>query len=249
VLDKAHHRDLDDRLIQLHAALVCSADHDELKQKIFSVIVSVRHDPDHGAATHLQTQVLLRENCLETWRIERRLYTAFFACTCCDKFVMENLLAAFEAMAQVWCDASAVLKHYAQLHDAIGHYLDLRGRGDELVIATPQAGHGHRRKGELELIPGGFAFRGKVHELSGRKLAMLRCLVASRYWRCTRNDLREAMGVDDVNVDYPEQVVADTAKGLRAVLRKVARDAGLSCEDPLASIGKGDDLTYALKFP
>jgi hypothetical protein len=103
--------------------------------------------------------------------------------------------------------------------------------------------------GPLELIDGGFAFRGRDFSLSGRPLAMLRELLAARHRRMTATGLASAMGVDPDAVTYPEQVVRDTAAALRCALRLAVEEADLSCEDPLPSHGRGQDLTYQLSLP
>jgi hypothetical protein len=43
--------------------------------------------------------------------------------------------------------------------------------------------------------------------------------------------------------------VKDVANDLRAALREAVKAAGLSCENPLLSIGRGKDLTYTLTLP
>jgi hypothetical protein len=101
----------------------------------------------------------------------------------------------------------------------------------------------------LELIPGGFAYKGKDHDLIGRPRDMLEALVKSPHRRYTAVGLRKALRVDDEAVTYPEQVVKDTATELRLHLRNAVADAGLTCADPLPSLGKGKDLTYKLDLP
>jgi hypothetical protein len=101
----------------------------------------------------------------------------------------------------------------------------------------------------IEIIPGGFAYRGRPYDLVGRPRDMLEALLNARYRRATADDLRKAMGIDDETVNDPEQVVRDTAKILRHALRKAVQDAGVDCQDPLRSMGKGEDLTYSLEFP
>src|SRR5262249_1042493 len=96
------------------------------------------------------------------------------------------------------------------------------------------------------LAAGGFTLRGKLHTLTARPYQMLRALLEAHHHRLTANQLREAMDIDDLAVDQPEQVVKDTASKLRKVLRKAA---GMSQEeDPLPSNGRGEFLTYALKI-
>src|SRR5262249_36418583 len=58
----------------------------------------------------------------------------------------------------------------------------------------------------LELIPGGFTYRGKVQDLTGKPRAMLEALLASDFRRCSADDLRQPLGLDDDAVTYPEQV-------------------------------------------
>jgi hypothetical protein len=101
----------------------------------------------------------------------------------------------------------------------------------------------------LVLIPGGFSYGGKPYLLSGKPRAMLAALLVSRYRRCTAAELRKSLDLNDDVVTYPEQVVKDAAKELRAALRKAANDAGLSCDNPLKSVGKREELTYILAMP
>jgi hypothetical protein len=101
----------------------------------------------------------------------------------------------------------------------------------------------------VELIPGGFLYKGKTHDLTGRPLEMLKALLKSCYLRLSASEVREALRVDDETVEFPEQVIKDTASELRLKLRKAVADAGLKCDNPLPSLGKGKDLTYKLDLP
>jgi hypothetical protein len=101
----------------------------------------------------------------------------------------------------------------------------------------------------LELIQGGFSLHGKVQNLTGRPWDMLSTLLKSKHLRCTASELRQALSIDDAIVNYPEQVVKDTASALRAALQQAAAAAGLECENPLPSKGKGAHLTYILEIP
>jgi hypothetical protein len=100
-----------------------------------------------------------------------------------------------------------------------------------------------------ELIPGGFSYRGKPHDLTGEPVAMLKEILASRWHRCSRLELRAALGKNDESVEYPDQAIIDTAKKLRAALKKAVAEAGLTCANPLPSGGRGMDLSYSLKMP
>jgi hypothetical protein len=102
---------------------------------------------------------------------------------------------------------------------------------------------------DLVLVPGGFQYRQKTYDLTGRPLQMLTAILNTNHHRCTRDELRRLIGVDDTAVTFPEQVVLDTAKELRAALRKAVEDAGLDCNNPLPSTGRGADLTYRLAMP
>jgi hypothetical protein len=110
-------------------------------------------------------------------------------------------------------------------------------------------GFGKKKPLALEIIPAGFVYKGKTHDLVGQPLKMLGALLESRHGRCTRNELRERLNIDDENVEFPEQVIADTSKSLRAVLKDALREAGMSCENPLPSKGKGEELVYILDMP
>jgi DNA-binding response OmpR family regulator len=120
------------------------------------------------------------------------------------------------------------------------------GRGDQQPVEQPSS-QPAAESGKLALAPGGFTLRGKYYSLTGRPLAMLHALLAARHRTATANQLREAMGVNDEDVDYPEQVIKDAATTLRAKLREAASDTGVACPDnPLPSTGRGKDLTYRL---
>jgi hypothetical protein len=78
---------------------------------------------------------------------------------------------------------------------------------------------------------------------------MLKALMGAHHRRLTADQLRAAMGLDEADVNEPDQVVRDAAKQLRAALRRAAEAAGVRCKDPLPSLGKGADLTYLLAVP
>jgi len=101
----------------------------------------------------------------------------------------------------------------------------------------------------LALAAGGFVFGERVYDLSDRPRDMLKVLLNSRHRRCTVSFLREAMKIDEESVTFPEQVVKDAAKALRAALKQAASAVGYQCDNPLPSTGKGADLTYSLAIP
>jgi hypothetical protein len=103
-----------------------------------------------------------------------------------------------------------------------------------------------QQAGHIELAPGGFTLNGQVHELTGKPRDMLAALLESHYRRSTASDLRKVIGLDDEAVTYPEQAIKDTARKLRAALKRAVNAEGLPCENPLESTGKGKDLTYIL---
>jgi hypothetical protein len=101
----------------------------------------------------------------------------------------------------------------------------------------------------LTLASGGYTYRGRRYDLSGRPLAMLRALLASRTQCRTADELCKDMGIDDGYVNFPKQVVMDAARRLRKSLSRAAKDAGEACEAPLPSTGRGADLAYELAMP
>jgi hypothetical protein len=118
--------------------------------------------------------------------------------------------------------------------------------GETKIIGALNVFLKHDNRGKtavLALSPGGFTLRGKRHSLTGRPRQMLQVLLASSGHVMTANDLRQALDVDDEAVAYPEQVVLDTAKVLRRVLRQAA---GLQKANPLPSQGRGRELCYRL---
>jgi hypothetical protein len=78
---------------------------------------------------------------------------------------------------------------------------------------------------------------------------MLGALLKARHHRCTVSQLRTIIDVDDAAVTYPEQVVKDTAKTLRAALKEAMKHAPVPDKNPLRSVGKGKDLAYILQIP
>jgi hypothetical protein len=103
--------------------------------------------------------------------------------------------------------------------------------------------------GSVEMIPAGFRYRGITHNLTGRPRDLLAELLRFPDHRALAGDLREAIGADDEAVNLPEQVVRDAAAHLRRALRRAVDAAGLTCDDPLPSLGRGKDLTYRLDMP
>jgi hypothetical protein len=99
----------------------------------------------------------------------------------------------------------------------------------------------------LALADGGFTLSGKFQSLIGRPRQMLKVLLESRHNSATSRTLRSKMGVNDLDVDHPEQVIRDAAKYLRKALRKAAGKG--NDYDPIPSAGSGDDLAYRLDQP
>jgi hypothetical protein len=107
-----------------------------------------------------------------------------------------------------------------------------------------------RNESGVELVAGGFLYHGIPHDLTGQPRQMLEALVkAAPHHRLPAAALRQALGIDDEKVSFPEQAVRDTAKALRAALRAAVNAAGRSCDDPLPSVGRGEGLTYSLAMP
>ena len=79
---------------------------------------------------------------------------------------------------------------------------DLRNPAHAADLAL-RAGTGRSRRRQA-------ADKGKSHDLKGRSLDMLVGLLNSRHHRCSALELRDKMGVNDVDVNYPEQVVKTT---------------------------------------
>jgi hypothetical protein len=96
----------------------------------------------------------------------------------------------------------------------------------------------------LQLVAGGFEYGGKVFNLTGRPLQLLEALLNAKHRRATVDQLRDKMGINDAAVEYPVQVVKDTASELRKVLKDATK-----CEDPLPSVGKAASLAYYLNLP
>jgi hypothetical protein len=130
---------------------------------------------------------------------------------------------------------AAVKQHAAQIDRALQRFRE------KLPEGAPENG--------VEVVAGGFRYGEKTHSLTGRPLKMLTAILGTKHHRCTRDELRRLIGVDDTAVTWPEQVIIDTAKKLRDALRKAVKDAGLDCQNPLPSTGKGADLSYALSMP
>jgi hypothetical protein len=119
----------------------------------------------------------------------------------------------------------------------------------ELTAAFPPAPLPPRAGGGVTLVPGGFEYGGRRHDLTGRPVAMLQALLRSHHHSLTAEQLRVQMAVDDEAVDNPDQVIRDTARKLRHALREAIREAGLTCPDPLPSTDSGARLAYRLAIP
>ncbi len=110
--------------------------------------------------------------------------------------------------------------------------------------STPDASEG------LVLISGGFSYGGLPYDLTGHPLHMLQALIAAHHHRCSLGQLRDALKVDDAHVEFPDQVVKDTAKKLKNALAIAVKTTHPSSElNPISSTGKGADLTYKLNLP
>jgi hypothetical protein len=115
----------------------------------------------------------------------------------------------------------------------------------EIEARTP-APPGQKEK-TIELVPGGFVYKNAHYKLTGKARRMLESLLNARNFCRSVSDL-----LDDLETEaaaYPEQVVKGTARDLRAALRIAVQAAGLDCENPLPSTGRGRDLAYQLKMP
>jgi hypothetical protein len=115
-----------------------------------------------------------------------------------------------------------------------------------VALPAPPAPPAHQA---LTLVPGGYTYLGKPHNLGGRPLAMLQALLDAPDRRLTADKLRVAMRVDDESVEHPDQVIRDTATDLRRSLRNAVKAAGLTCANPLPSSGRGCELVYWLDLP
>jgi hypothetical protein len=140
----------------------------------------------------------------------------------------------------------------AELRDVLAFFERALGQAADHrnAPAADGQGVGQRLTGEgLELIPGGFCYKEKCHELAGRPLQLLEALLQTPLRRATRRELRKALGIDDESVSYPDSVIIDAAKDLRKALRAAVDAAGLSCKNPLPSTGTGNGLAYRLTMP
>jgi hypothetical protein len=171
-----------------------------------------------------------------------------------------SAVAARERSAAAARDETAILGLFAEWGERQSPPFILRQldtseeRRQELVTMlcpAPQLSEERSdRPGEMRLnvIPGGFEYRGVPYNLSGRPLAMLTILLASRHHRCTAQHLINEMEADS-GTDQPDAVIRDTAKQLRRALRRPARLADPNCDDPLPHFGQGTDLAYGLNMP
>src|SRR5262249_19143382 len=102
----------------------------------------------------------------------------------------------------------------------------------------------------VELVPGGFTWRGIRHPLSGKPRDVLAELLAAPGRACTAADLRRTVWADD-GPQFPEQAVKDAVGRLRKALLKALEKAGGACSDgdPVPSDGSGKDLVYRLALP
>jgi len=152
-----------------------------------------------------------------------------------------DVAAHHKSLAKHWMELQLTQEMFDRLWANMRLETQAVGELPPVVLPHPSAG--------VDLIPGGFAYQGKPHNLTGRPRDMLAALLSSRFLRCTASELREKLGVDDEAVTYPDQVVKDAAGTLRQALKGAVKAAGMACKDPLPSTGKGKDLTYGLAMP
>lgn len=99
----------------------------------------------------------------------------------------------------------------------------------------------------IELIAGHMAFRGVEKKLIGQPRRMLKELLSSRHYCCSADHLERILA-DSAYTDNPRKVVIDTAKQLRAAIKELLQAALHPCDNPLPSVGSGEDLAYQLKI-
>jgi hypothetical protein len=143
------------------------------------------------------------------------------------------------------------LRNFDHVREAAAHILvtqnEFRDVGELLVLREAEM-KGFPVSGRLKVVPGGFSYRGRTHNLVGRPLAMLVALLGSPLRRLGVDELRSAMGIDDEAVMWPDQVIRDTAAKLRKALKRAASEVGLATDHPLTRVGRGADLTYELRM-
>jgi hypothetical protein len=138
------------------------------------------------------------------------------------------------------------LAEMQELYEGIANHWHKQGIAEGFAAGREAASGEWQETRKVEIIPGGFIYKGKPHDLSGAPLTMLRTLVESWYQRLTADHIREALELDDATVTWPQQRIIDIAKELRAALRKAT---GLPAANPLPATGKGKDLGYKLDLP
>jgi hypothetical protein len=122
--------------------------------------------------------------------------------------------------------------------------------GPEALQALDDLAACLEEKTPIEIVPAGFRLDGgKVENLAGKPLAMLKVLLATSDGRLKAKDIRARVWPNNV-LTNPEQAVKDTAKKLRQALRQALRRLGVRAPgDPLPSAGRGQELTYRLCLP
>jgi hypothetical protein len=162
-------------------------------------------------------------------------------------FTRHGLHAALDWLAMSYGHAGLTLQQAEQL--TVAEALSASLLSAQAAIG-PQSTHDDSgQQSGIELIPGGFVYKGKQHDLTGKPRAMLEALLNSHFRRSEESDLYKVLDINPDAVEHDRQVILDTAKKLRAALRKAAEDAGIKCENPLPSTGKKKDLTYRLAMP
>jgi hypothetical protein len=102
--------------------------------------------------------------------------------------------------------------------------------------------------GEIELIPGGFIYRGVQMDLSGKPWEVLKALVESRLKRLSSQQLLKTIWWED-SMNASDQNVKDAVSEARTVLQAAMRKAGVrKPKDPLRCVDKGSNLAWALEL-
>jgi hypothetical protein len=102
----------------------------------------------------------------------------------------------------------------------------------------------------IELVPGGFSWRGHRHALAAKPRDVLGELLKARDLTCSADHLEELIWADDL-LESRRQAVKDAVKDLRKALRKALNSTGDACldDEPVPSTGSGKDLAYRLALP
>ncbi len=110
-------------------------------------------------------------------------------------------------------------------------------------VSTVQPPPGLSKKPPVEIIEGGFVYRKKTFNLSGKPLQILQALISAKDFRISAQDLQQTIWEDtETGLETVRNAVSDARKALR----DAAKSQGVELKDPIPCVDRGKNLAWSL---